>query len=70
MFQIICVFPHIDIEDERPGMKKRRILIRRGDDLQAATVQHQPCIAGAEDGERSFLELCPEIFRTSELTGQ
>ena len=69
MFQIICVLPHIDVEDESPGMQKGCILIRRRDDLQAATVQHQPGVTGSEDGEGCRFKLCPEIFLTSKLPG-
>lgn len=69
MFQIIGVLPHINIEDESPGVQEGCILIRRRGDLQAATVQHQPGVTGSEDGEGCRFKLCPEIFLTSKLPG-
>ena len=69
MLQIIRVFPHINIEKERAGIQGRSILVFGCDDLQASSVEEEPCIAGTKYGKGRLLELCPEIFQAAELAG-
>ena len=57
MFEIIGVFPHIDVQEECAGLAYGRILIGGGYDLEDSIVGYKPCIAGTEDRQSGSFEL-------------
>ena len=52
------MFPDIDAEDGGHTLADRVVLVGRGDDLQRATINHEPTPAAAELATRS-----PEVLR-------
>ena len=57
MFEIIGVFPHIDVQEECAGLAYGRILIGGGYDFEDSIVGYKPCIAGTEDRQSGSFEL-------------
>ena len=69
MFQIICVFPDINVQDMRAGAEYGRILVGRSYNFKPSAVRYQPGVAGTEDGQSGLFKAGLKIFRTTELAG-
>ncbi len=67
MPEIIGVFPDVNVQDERPEMDDRSVLVRGRHDLEGSAVGDEPCIAGAENRKSGVFKLRVEILRAAEL---
>ena len=69
MFQIVCVFPDVNVQDMCAGAEYGRILVGRSYNFKPSAVRYQPGIAGTEDGQSGLFKTGLKIFRTTELAG-
>lgn len=69
VFHIVGVLPDINIENWGQAAGEGRVLVCRGDDSQAASIQYELGITGTEYREGRLFETIFEVFGGAELAG-